>query len=139
MIEKLLNRFVLALEIIVSAGLVVVAALLVVTFGMQLLSAVTGGFEFGRQEFTTVISTALEVFIVIELFRIALAYMKHDNVVPTVFEAALVAVARKFVVFEPKESYMQSAFGLAALLIAIAVSWWLLQRANVLSEINSQD
>ncbi|MDY0088563.1 MAG: phosphate-starvation-inducible PsiE family protein [Coriobacteriia bacterium] len=132
MIEKLLNRFVFALEIIVSAGLVVVAALLVVTFGMQLLESVTGGFEFGRQQFTTVISTALEVFIVIELFRIALAYMKHDNVVPTVLEAALVAVARKFVVFEPKGDYMQTAFGLAALLLAIAVAWWLLNRAEVL-------
>lgn len=132
MIEKLLNRFVFALEIIVSAGLVAVAALLVVTFGMQLLEAATSGVQFGREQFTTVISTALEVFIVIELFRIALAYMKHENVVPTVFEAALVAVTRKFVVFEPKGDYMQSAFGLASLLLAIAVAWWLLKRSAAL-------
>jgi uncharacterized membrane protein (DUF373 family) len=131
-VEKQLNRFVFALEIAVSAALVVVAALLVATLGMQLLESVTNGLMFGRDEFTAVVSTALEVFIVIELFRIALAYMNHRNVIPTVLEAALVAVARKFVVFEPKEGYLETALGLAALLLAIAVSWWLLKRSDVL-------
>jgi len=110
----------------------VVAGLLVVTLGMQLLESVTNGLQFGRDEFTAVVSTALEVFIVIELFRIALAYMNHRNVIPTVLEAALVAVARKFVVFEPKEGYLETALGLAALLLAIAISWWLLRKSEVL-------
>jgi uncharacterized membrane protein (DUF373 family) len=92
----------------------------------------TGGFTIDRTEFTFIISTALEVFIVIELFRIALAYMNHRNVIPTVLEAALVAVARKFVVFEPKDAFLESALGLSALLLAIAVSWWLLKRADVM-------
>ena len=132
MVEKQLNRFVFALEIAVSAALVVVAALLVLTLAFQLIDAITEGGTLARQQFTTVISTALEVFIVIELFRIALAYMNHRDVIPTVLEAALVAVARKFVVFEPKEGYLESALGLSALLVAIAVSWWLLSRARVL-------
>jgi uncharacterized membrane protein (DUF373 family) len=130
-IEKALNKFVLGLEIAVSAALVVIAALLVITLAVELSGIVTGGFTLDRTEFTRIISTALEVFIVIELFRIALAYMKHTNVIPTVFEAALVAVARKFVVFEPKEDYLQTALGLAALLLAIGVSWWLLKKSNV--------
>lgn len=132
MVEKQLNRFVFALEIAVSAALVVVAGLLVVTLALQLIGVVTDGLMFGREEFTLIISTALEVFIVIELFRIALAYMNHRNVIPTVLEAALVAVARKFVVFEPKENFLESALGLAALLLAIAISWWLLRRSEVL-------
>ncbi len=130
--EKQLNRFVFALEIAVSAALVVVAGLLVVTLALQLIGVVTDGLMFGREEFTLIISTALEVFIVIELFRIALAYMNHRNVIPTVLEAALVAVARKFVVFEPNENFLASALGLAALLLAIAISWWLLRRSEVL-------
>jgi uncharacterized membrane protein (DUF373 family) len=130
-IEKNLNRFVSVLEIAVSAALVIVAAMLVVSLTMQFATVIVDGFEFGREEFTRLISTALEVFIVIELFRIALAYMNHTNVIPTVFEAALVAVARKFVVFEPKESFLQEALGLAALLLAIGVSWWLLKQTNV--------
>jgi uncharacterized membrane protein (DUF373 family) len=130
-IEKALNKFVLGLEIAVSAALVVIAALLVITLAVELSGIVTGGFTLDRTEFTRIISTALEVFIVIELFRIALAYMKHTNVIPTVLEAALVAVARKFVVFEPKEDYLQTALGLAALLLAIGISWWLLKKSNV--------
>lgn len=130
-IEKALNKFVLGLEIAVSVALVVIAALLVVTLAVELAGIMTGGFTLDRTEFTRIISTALEVFIVIELFRIALAYMKHTNVIPTVFEAALVAVARKFVVFEPKEDYLQTALGLAALLLAIGISWWLLKKSNV--------
>jgi uncharacterized membrane protein (DUF373 family) len=129
-IEKALNRFVLALEIAVSAALVVIAGLLVITLAVELTAIVTGGLTIDRNAFTGIISTALEVFIVIELFRIALAYMKHSNVIPTVFEAALVAVARKFVVFEPKEDYLATALGLAALLLAIGISWWLLKQSN---------
>ena len=132
MVEKQLNRFVFALEIAVSAALVVVAGLLVVTLAMQLLATISDGVMLVREEFTLVISTALEVFIVIELFRIALAYMNHRNVIPTVLEAALVAVARKFVVFEPKDNYLETALGLAALLLAIAISWWLLRKSEVL-------
>jgi uncharacterized membrane protein (DUF373 family) len=131
-VEKALNKFVLALEIAVSAALVVIAGLLVVTLAVELLAIMTGGFTIDRTEFTFIISTALEVFIVIELFRIALAYMNHRNVIPTVLEAALVAVARKFVVFEPKDAFLESALGLSALLLAIAVSWWLLKRADVM-------
>ncbi|MBW6468869.1 MAG: phosphate-starvation-inducible PsiE family protein [Coriobacteriia bacterium] len=129
-IEKALNKFVLGLEIAVSAALVVIAALLVVTLAVELTGIVTGGLTMDRSEFTRIISTALEVFIVIELFRIALAYMKHSNVIPTVFEAALVAVARKFVVFEPKEDYLQTALALAALLLAIGISWWLFKKSQ---------
>lgn len=130
MIEKQLDRFVKVLEAAVSIALIVIAVLLVISLGAEILSAITDGFEFDREEFTRVISSALEVFIVIELFRVALAYMSHRNVVPTVLEAALVAVARKFIVFEPKGDYLQSSVGMSALLVAVGVAWWLLKRSN---------
>ena len=74
----------------------------------------------------------LQVFILVELFRIAIAYMKHENVIPTVLEAALVAVARKFVVFEGTSGleYVLAAVGLSALLLAVAISWWLLTKSR---------
>ena len=56
--------------------------------------------------------------------------MSHENVIPTVLEAALVAVARKFVVFEPTGNYLQASIGLAALLLAVALSWWMLAKSN---------
>lgn len=134
MLEKQMNRFIYAIEVAVSIALVAVAALLVVSLGTQLFEVIAGRAAFGREEFTRIISTALEVFIAIELFRIALAYMQHRNVIPTVFEAALVAIARKFVVFEPEVNFLEQAIGLAALLLAIAISWWALKRSGMFSE-----
>ncbi len=130
MFEKPLNQFVAWLEIAVSIALVLIAALLVIALGNEIYAIVAGGLVFGRDEFTSVISTAIEVFIVIELFRIAIAYMTHRNVVPTVLEAALVAVARKFVVFEPKGDYLESALGMSALLVSVGLAWWLLKQSN---------
>ncbi len=62
-------------------------------------------------QFNKLIGLVLEVFILVELFRIAVAYMKHENVIPTVLEAALVAVARKFVVFEGADELLPARRG----------------------------
>lgn len=128
--EQGLTRIVSVIEAAVSVALVVLGALSLVSLGVQIWQVIVEGPVLSRAEFTAVISTVLEVFILIELFRIAVAYMMHRNVIPTVMEAALVAVARKFVIFEPKDGFLPEAAGLAALIIAIAVSWWLLKRSN---------
>ena len=78
----------------------------------------------------SILGTVLQVFILVELFRVTIAYMKHENVIPTVLEAALVAVARKFIVFESSDNYLTTAAGLAVLLLAVSVSWWLLAKSN---------
>jgi uncharacterized membrane protein (DUF373 family) len=129
-VERYLNRVVYVIEVIVSVALVVLSALALLALGNAIFLVATDGIAFARDDFTLVISTVLEVFILVELFRIAIAYMMHRNVIPTVMEAALVAVARKFVIFEPKDGILPSALGLSALLIAIAVSWWLLKQSN---------
>lgn len=130
MIEKILNRIVFAIEITVTVGLVALSGMALVTLGVDIVGAGTNGLSLSHAEYQSVISTVLEVFILIELFNIAIAYMRHRNVIPTVMEAALIAVARKFVVFEPETNFLQSSVGLAALLVSIAVAWWLLSRAN---------
>ena len=127
---RALGSVTLVIEVAVAVGLVVLAALVIITFGLELADAVTQDIRLEPGEFNALISTVLEVFILVELFRIAVAYMKHQNVIPTVLEAALVAVARKFVVFEGSSNYLEYALGMSALLIAVAVSWWLLQRSN---------
>jgi uncharacterized membrane protein (DUF373 family) len=86
-------------------------------------------------EFNLIIGTILEIFILIELFRIAVAYMRRKHVVPVVLEAALVAVARKFVVFEGGNEYLAKALGLSALLLAVAISWWMLAHSGALEDI----
>ncbi|MDZ4168994.1 MAG: phosphate-starvation-inducible PsiE family protein [Coriobacteriia bacterium] len=129
-IQRYLNKIVFGIEVVVSAALVVLSVLALVTLSMQILEVSLDGLSLNAGEFTLVISTVLEVFILIELFRIAIAYMLHRNVIPTVMEAALVAVARKFVIFGPKEDFLNVALGLSALLLALAASWWLLKQSD---------
>lgn len=128
--EKYLNKSIYAIELVVAVILVLLTVLAVVALVFEVWGVITTTFALTPGQFTGVISLVLEVFILIELFRIALAYMAHRNVIPTVLEAALVAIARKFVVFEPGGDYLAYAAGHAALLLAVAVSWWLLSRAR---------
>lgn len=127
---QLLDQVMVVIEVLVAVGLVLMALGATYELGLQLFHAASNGIALPREAFNTIIGTVLEVFIIFELFRIAVAYTRHQNVLPTVLEAALVAVARKFVVFEGSDQYLQYALGLAALLLAVAVSWFLLDRSG---------
>ena len=126
-----LDRLVTAVEVLVSVGLVAMAVGGIWELGLEIVRAGGNGMALASSDFNNLIGTVLEVFIIVELFRIADAYMRHRNVIPTVLEAALVAVARKFVVFEGAANYLQYAAGLAVLLLAVAVSWYLLEKSDV--------
>jgi len=123
---KWLNVAILVVEILVAIALVVLAAGALASLAYELWYVAGNGPAVTRAEFNLIIGTVLEVFILVELFRIAIAYMRHQNVIPTVLEAALVAVARKFVVFEGGQDYLLTSLGMASLLLAVALSWWLL-------------
>jgi len=125
-----LDYAIVGIEVLVAIALVILAGGVLIALGIEMYHVALSGQALTRVQFTSIISTVLEVFILVELFRIAIAYMKHENVIPTVLEAALVAIARKFVVFEDKTDYLQTALGMSALLLAVAVSWWMLARSN---------
>jgi uncharacterized membrane protein (DUF373 family) len=125
-----LNWAVVVIEVLVALALTILAAGALFALFAQIYHLAIGGQALTSALFSEVISKILEVFIMVELFRIAIAYMRHDNVVPTVLEAALVAIARKFVVFEGGTNFALTAFGMASLLLAVACAWWLLSRAN---------
>lgn len=137
--EKVLDKVVLVIEVIVAATLVVLALMSLWALISTILDILSAGQLLERSLFIKTVSFVLEVFILVELFRIALAYMNHKNVVPTVLEAALVAVARKFVMFETasgSESLM-SAGALALLLFTVALAWYLLVRSQAVAELSS--
>lgn len=139
--EKALDKIVYFIEVIV-AGILVVLALMSLYALIATVVDIIGGHElFERTLFIKTVSIVLEVFILVELFRIALAYMHHKNVVPTVLEAALVAVARKFVMFEPTTGYssLMHAGALALLLITVSLSWYFLVRSQAITEMTSID
>lgn len=127
---KWLNRAIIWIEMAVAVALVFLALGALIALGIEMYEVAMGGLALDRTQFNLIIGTVLEIFILVELFRIAIAYMRHENVIPTVLEAALVAIARKFVVFEGKEDFLPVAAGMSALLLAVAVSWWMLARSN---------
>jgi uncharacterized membrane protein (DUF373 family) len=130
MVLKALNKAVYVIEVLVACALVIMTIMAVVTLSVELFNVIVGNHILLSADFLRLISIILEIFILIELFRIAVAYMTHQNVLPTVFEAALIAVARKFVVFEIANQTLQSALALTVLLLAVAISWWLLARID---------
>lgn len=137
--EKWLSKAIYWIEVVVAAILVLLTILALWGLVLGVQNVVVNSVALTPAEFTSVISLVLEVFILIELFRIALAYMSHKNVIPTVLEAALVAIARKFVVFEPGDDFLAYAAGHAVLLLAVAISWWLLSRANACEMVEHTD
>lgn len=129
-LHKTLDKAIEAIEWFVVLGLVILSLAAAWTLCVELYEVLGHGFTLTTVSFNRTIGTLLEIFILVELFRIAVAYMEHRNVIPTVLEAALVAVARKFVVFEGADNYLQHAIGLGVLLLAVALSWWLLTKAR---------
>jgi uncharacterized membrane protein (DUF373 family) len=83
--------------------------------------------------YIALIDATLLIFIVVELFRIAVAYIRHEDVVPTVMEAALVAVARKVLIIEPTiapQELLFKSLGLGVLVLTIGITWYLLRRTG---------
>ena len=126
-----LNRIVLYIEGAVTALLVVLAALGVVDIVIKMLSVVRADGFMTPEGITRTIDTVLVVFIVIELIRIAVSYMRHDNVIGTVLEAGLVAMVRKLVIFETGDKMLEKAAALGILILAVGVTWYLLRRAGL--------
>lgn len=122
------------LERIIALLLVVIAGLGAVDLVVEMYSAVSETGYLTPDSILRVLDSVLVVFIVIELFNIALAYMRRKNVIATVMEAGLVAVVRKLVIFESggDATYvLMKAAALALLIVAIGLTWFLLRRCGV--------
>lgn len=129
--DRILKLMITAIEWVVAATLIVLAAL--ATWGiLREITSLTLN-EVSVSTFTAIIDGTMLVFVIAELFKIAFAYIHHQRVIPTVMEAALVAIARKVVVLDAHEAAGELALraaSLGGLLLAIALAWFLLSRAN---------
>ncbi|MBC7266406.1 MAG: phosphate-starvation-inducible PsiE family protein [Coriobacteriia bacterium] len=134
MVTKLLDRAVHFVEFVVAGLLVVIAALGAVDLIVELVGAVSEKGYLTPQTVLRVLDSVLVVFVVIELFSIALAYLEKRNIIATVMEAGLVAVVRKLVVFETGSdaSYvLLKSVSLGILILAIGLTWFLLRKSGV--------
>lgn len=126
--STLLDRVTWYVEAILAGLLVILAVLGVVDVVIAMVEVARLDGFMTPEGITQVIDTVLIVFIVIELIRIAVAYMNHQNVVGTVLEAGLVAVVRKLVVFEFADKALEKAAAIAILVLALGITWYLLRR-----------
>ncbi len=74
-------------------------------------------------EIHSLLDVSLVLFVGVELFRISLTYIRREDVVPIVLEAAFVAVSRKIVLFEVGKGDLAGAAALGILLVGIAITY----------------
>lgn len=76
------------------------------------------------------IDRALILFLIIELYRITLAYLKSEPIVYEVFIAAFIAVGRKILIYDYELWGLQGAIALAVLLLALSIGYFLLVKSK---------
>ena len=138
-LSALFDRLIVYIEGVVVALLTVLAVLGVVDIVIKMLEVTAADGFVTPEGITRTIDTVLVVFIVIELIRIALAYMNHQDVVGTVLEAGLVAVVRKLVIFESGDNVLPKAAALGILILAVGITWYLLRKARLCGSEPSHD
>lgn len=134
MFNDTLHKAVDVLERGIAILLVVMAALGIVDLVVEMYDAVTDTGFLTPEAIVNVLDSVLIVFIVLELFSIALAYLERRNIIGTVMEAGLVAVVRKLVIFETNaapEYVLMKGAALSLLIISVGVTWYLLRRSGI--------
>ena len=116
------------LEGVVAAILAIVIVFAVVEICITLVNAVAV-LHAGPGAMQSVVTAVLDTFIVVELFRITVAYIRRTDVIFTVLETALVVAAREIVVIKAGTSEPIAGMAVAGTLLAIALAWFLLRRS----------
>jgi uncharacterized membrane protein (DUF373 family) len=79
----------------------------------------------GAGQLGHIVDHILAVFILIELLAIAIAYVRRRDTVRRIFEAMLVALARKLISLDLAALSLEKVAGLSLLLVAVGLAWFL--------------
>lgn len=86
---------------------------------------------FSVEKLISTLGTFLAVLIAIEVFLNIVFYLKKDAIhVPLVLATALTAIARKVIILDYATSTPLSMIGLAAIILALGISYWLITKKN---------
>lgn len=130
-IQNLIHRAIWWIEILSIVLLVILSVIAFFTFGHVASTILTSPQRFTPEGLAGLLDIVLLVFIMIELLNIALAFLEGRRVILTVFEAVLVAVARKIIASGTGVMEFDKAGALAVITIAIGLTWWLVTRDEV--------
>ncbi|MCC5843793.1 MAG: phosphate-starvation-inducible PsiE family protein [Verrucomicrobia bacterium] len=85
-----------------------------------------------NQEMLTVLGFFMMVLIALELLETIKNYLTENAIhVEVVLLVAMIAVARKVIILDMKELQPLTLFGIAALILSLAGSYWLLKKTEV--------
>jgi uncharacterized membrane protein (DUF373 family) len=91
----------------------------------------TEPFGFFNKTLIEIFGLFLNILIALELLENITAYLKkHIVQVELVVVTALIAVARKIIIFDPKQYDKVDLIALAIASLALSVSYWLIRRMN---------
>lgn len=82
--------------------------------------------------------TFMAVLIAIEIFMNIVLYLRHDVIhVKLVIATALMAIARKVIILDFKETSATEVLALGAVLLATAIAYWIVYRYTPPSELDT--
>lgn len=118
-------------EIVVAALLALAGIWVLVDIVVFMASGIGGGEAAVSDTIHAALDRILLFFIVVELFRIAIAYIQHQDVMHTVIEAGLVAVIRKIVLYNFGSYGLEGAAAYAVLLLVLVVAFFAFERTRL--------
>lgn len=124
-VVKVAKTILFVLEAATIAILTVLAVLSIMGLVMELPAVVLPPF-LGSEQLGHVVDHILAVFILIELLVTAVAYIRGHDIVRRIFEAMLVALARKLISLDEAASF-EKVGSLSLLLVAVGVAWLLVR------------
>jgi uncharacterized membrane protein (DUF373 family) len=124
-IENLVSK-VLSIALIL---VIIISVLdLIIVLSKDLFTEPVGFFE---KNLIEIFGLFLNILIALELLENITAYLrKHIVQVELVVVTALIAVARKIIIFDPKQYQKTDLIALAIASLALSVSYWLIRGVN---------
>ena len=131
--EALLTRIQKLIAVALAVLLVIVVTLSTVHLGFLIAEEIwtPPRFLIPVQGLLEIFSFFLLILIGVELFETLKAYLRRDVIhVRLVLEVALIAMARKVIILEPNTIPAATLFGVAALILALAVAFYFERQAH---------
>jgi uncharacterized membrane protein (DUF373 family) len=131
--ETLLTKTQKLIALVLGVLLIVVVALSTVDLGFLIAQDIwkPPRFLIPVQGLLEIFSFFLVILIGVELLETLKAYVKKDVIhVRLVLEVALIAMARKVIILEPNSVTALTLFGMAALISALGLAFYLERKAH---------
>lgn len=121
-------------DVIITVAEVIIAILLIAilfysiwTFMLDMFTAFSRE-AFSAEAIRLLIDKVLLLFLIIELYKITIAYLTMKSVVNEVFIAAFVALGRKILIYDYDKWGLQGAIALSVLMVTLSAGYFLLAK-----------